>query len=235
MTSMESRRSRHTIYQWGLAALLLATGALSGSLEAMAESVFATAQLYEVRESINCNPGGTTSPLVDPFCALEPRQGFGTRIADATLVGQSKGSLAFEGKMTAEATSVISQVDWNGPAHGKIRVVRKDIGSTTSANFSGQLDLSLFQSGMAPFGPFAGRWRGTKGSLQAGGRVAGLFLAPVPADPMYCPEGVDGLVYLYPGPDGRLVCEPLRFYEFVNLGENVAMPLIRFDVTFFGD
>ena len=90
---MESRRSRHTIYQWGLAALLLATGALSGSLEAMAESVFATAQLYEVRESINCNPGGTTSPLVDPFCALEPRQGFGTRIADATPGESVRGEL----------------------------------------------------------------------------------------------------------------------------------------------
>jgi hypothetical protein len=155
-------------------------------------------------------------------------------------VGQSKGSAAspgsaaLDGKMTADATSVVSQVDWTGPAHGKIRVVRKDIGATTSANFSGQLDLSLFQAGTAPFGPFEGRWRGTKGSLQAGGRVAGLFLAPVLAQYVSCPPDVTGYVYFYPGPEG-FVCEPLKFYEFANLGENLVVPLIRFDVTFFAD
>jgi hypothetical protein len=235
MTSMESRPSGHVGHKWILAALLLFTGVLIGPVAATTQSVFVTAQLYEIRESINCNPGGTTSPLMDPFCAQEPRQGFGTRIADATLVGQSTGSAALDGEMTAEATSVVSQVDWNGPVHGKIRVVRKDIGSTTSANFSGQLDLSLFQAGAAPFGPFEGRWRGTKGSLQAGGRVAGLFLAPVPPGTLPCPENKRGFVYFYPGPDGQLVCEPLKFFEFASLGENVVVPLIRFDVTFFAD
>jgi hypothetical protein len=234
MTSMESRRSRNVVHKWILVALVVGAGVLIGPVAATAQTVFATAQLYEVRETINCNPGGSPLPFVDPFCAREPRQGFGTRIADASLVGQSKGSPAFDGKMTAEATSVVSQVDWTGPAHGKIRVVRKDVGSTTSANFSGQIDLSLFQAETAPFGPFEGRWRGTKGSLQAGGRVAGLFLAPVPAESVYCPEGTTGLVYFYPGPDG-FVCEPLKFYEFANLGENVVVPLIRFDVTFFAD
>src|SRR5262245_283312 len=78
-----------------------------GSAQALAADILATAVLYEVRETINCNPGGSPNPLVDPLCSEEPSQGFGTRIAKATLLGLSEGAPQLTGAMSVEAKSVL--------------------------------------------------------------------------------------------------------------------------------
>jgi hypothetical protein len=136
---------------------------------------YATAVLYEVDETINCNPGGSPDAMLDPFCVQQASKGFGTRIADATLVGTVDGPDEFKGPITVEASSILSQVDWTGPAHGKIRV--QTAGGTTQANMAGQLDLSLLQKGLAPLAPISGKWHGTKG-FGAGGSFSGVFEVP---------------------------------------------------------
>jgi hypothetical protein len=157
-----------------------------------APAPYAMATLYEVREDINCNPGGTPDPLADPFvrafCLEETLHGFGTRLADATLEGGLHGlpggvsgptSGEFTGPITVQADSILSQVDWNGPAHGKLEV--QTANGPVIANMQGTLDLSMAKFGLATIG---GKWRGMKGTLQAGGEFKGLFLLP-----FACPAG----------------------------------------------
>ena len=136
---------------------------------------YATAILYEVDESINCNPGGSPDPMLDPFCVQESAHGFGTRIADATLEGTILGPPEISGSINVEATSILSQVDWTGPAHGKIRI--QTASGTVQANMAGQLDLSLLEKGSAPLAPISGKWHGTKG-FNVGGTFSGVFEVP---------------------------------------------------------
>jgi hypothetical protein len=128
-----------------------------------------------VDETINCNPGGSADPMLDPFCVQESSRGFGTRIADAVLEGTVQGPAPFNGAIHVDATSILSQVDWTGPAHGKIRV-QNDAG-TVQGNMAGQLDLSLLQKGSAPLAPISGKWHGTKG-FNVGGTFSGVFEVP---------------------------------------------------------
>ncbi len=170
---------------------------------------YATGVLYEVDETINCNPGGTANPMLDPFCVQESAHGFGTRIADATLAGTVDGPAEFSGPVSVEATSILSQVDWTGPAHGKILV--QSASGTVQANMAGQLDLSLIQKGLAPLAPINGKWHGTKG-FGAGGSFSGVFEVP-----FWCGEASrTGACYLESG-----VVMP------------ADKPLVKLVVTFF--
>jgi hypothetical protein len=151
----------------------------------------ATAVLYEVRETVDCNPGDGTNP----DCSDANAHGFGTRIADATLQGciRSETIPQLNGVIDAEAASILSRVDWTGPAHGKLSVNSGGV----HAVFSGQLNLSLAILGGTPIAPISGHWRGTKGTLRSGGRFEGVFLIPFqlePGGPWF---------YLALGPDGR--------------------------------
>lgn len=166
--------------QAGLAAGILLALSPALAVAQQAPEVYATAMLYEVDESINCNPGGSADPMLDPFCVQESGHGFGTRIADATLQGDVAGPPEFSGPITVEATSILSQVDWAGPAHGKISV--QTAGGTMRANMAGQLDLSLLSKGSAPLAPINGKWHGTKG-FDAGGSFSGVFEVPFVCGP----------------------------------------------------
>jgi len=139
------------------------------------QAPYAVGVLYEVDETINCNPGGSPDARLDPLCVQDSAHGFGTRIADATLLGSVDGPAEFSGPISVEASSILSQVDWTGPAHGKIRV--QTVGGTAQANMAGQLDLSLMQKGLAPLAPISGKWHGTKG-FGAGGSFSGVFEVP---------------------------------------------------------
>jgi hypothetical protein len=140
-----------------------------------AQQSYATAMLYEVAESINCNPGGSPDAMLDPFCVQESAHGFGTRIADATLQGAVDGAPEFSGPISVEATSILSQLDWTGPAHGKMLI--QTVSGTVQATMAGQLDLSLLVKGSAPLAPISGKWRGTKG-FNVGGTFSGVFEVP---------------------------------------------------------
>jgi len=140
-----------------------------------AQAPYATGVLYEVNETINCNPGGSPDAMLDPFCVQESAHGFGTRIADATLQGAVDGPPEFSGPISVEATSILSQVDWTGPAHGKMLI--QTASGTVQATMAGQLDLSLLQKGSAPLAPISGKWHGTKG-FSVGGSFSGVFEVP---------------------------------------------------------
>lgn len=58
--------------------------------------------------------------------------------------------------MLSWASSVLSKVDWIGPAHGTISV------DGSRAVFSGKLNLSVARMGV-PLAPISGKWHGTKG------------------------------------------------------------------------
>lgn len=139
------------------------------------QTPYATGVLYEVDETINCNPGGDPNAMLDPFCVQESAHGFGTRIADATLQGSVDGPAEFSGPISVEATSILSQVDWTGPAHGKMLI--QTASGTVQAIMAGQLDLSLLQKGSAPLAPISGKWHGTKG-FSVGGSFSGVFEVP---------------------------------------------------------
>ena len=179
-TRTPSEGGKGTCQRPGARAGVLVLGALLAVLTpglALAEvAPFATAEIYEVREEIICNPGDSTAPDCTE-AASEQSNGFGTRIADATLRGRATGG--FAGDITVEAASVLSRVDWTGPAHGKM-TINTDSGTTLHAVFSGQLNLSLAMMGTAPspLAPISGTWRGTKGTLQGGGRFQGVFVVP---------------------------------------------------------
>jgi hypothetical protein len=176
---------------------------------------YATGVLYEIREDITCNPGGSTLPS----CA-DGAMGFGVRIADATLTGNIQGSLPFSGPVTLDAASVLNLRSWMGPATGKMTLQ-----SGVRATFSGQLNLSLAIFANQPLAPISGTWHGTRGTLQAGGNFDGLFLIPfqLPGHPEL------GWVYLELAgsqPTGGVT--PLLPTEFSASG----VPLVKLVVSF---
>jgi hypothetical protein len=163
----------------GLGSLLVALSLLAAGPAAAQDAPFARGVLYELAEDINCNPGPEgTFPEVPADCSNVASNGFGTRIADAVLKGYVWGPAdsPFNGEIEADAASILSKVDWTGPAHGKLRIN----GGAVHAVFSGQLNLSLAMLGGKPLAPIAGTWTGTKGTLKAGGRFEGVFLIPFP-------------------------------------------------------
>ena len=172
---MECDDANQLFRKAGLVAGVLLVLGPAVAVAQQAETPYATAVLYEVDESINCNPGGSANPMLDPFCVQESSRGFGTRIADALLAGEVTGPAEFNGPITVEATSILSQVDWTGPAHGRMRI--QTANGTVQANMAGQLDLSLLHSGSAPLAPISGRWRGTRG-FTVGGTFSGVFEVP---------------------------------------------------------
>jgi hypothetical protein len=142
-------------------------------------------------------------------CVQEAGHGFGTRIADATLTGTIDGPVEFSGPISVEATSILSQVDWTGPAHGKMRI--QTASGAVQANTAGQLDLSLAQKGSAPLAPISGKWHGTKG-FNVGGSFSGVFELP-----FWCADASPkGICYLE---NGRLV--------------PAETPLVKLVVTFY--
>ena len=178
------------------------------------QTPYATAELYEVEESINCNPSGGPNPVASPLCLQQTSNGFGTRIAQATVeggVGGFPGGVTgppvFSGGITVQAMSIISKVDWNGPAHGSMQV---DALPTVFAHFAGQLDLSLMVKSGVPLAPISGKWNGQKG-FSVGGTFAGVFEIP-----FGCPNSPSGACYLE---NGVVVPAPI--------------PLVKLVVTFF--
>ncbi len=215
------------------AVLLLALTPVSARAQIAFESWIA----YEIREAINCNPGGTTTPLGDPLCLQETTHGFGTRIADATIVGGLSGlpggvfdpaTGAPLGGVTISASSIMSQVDWTGPVHGKFSVVLMG-GQVLTGTLSGQLDLSLLRFRRIPLAPIRGHWRGIKGSLKAGGTFTGVFLLPFP-----CQTTIDPACYLLLGPTGQPAGEvPVQTNEFVDVPGIGPVPLVKLLVSLF--
>jgi hypothetical protein len=182
------------------AVLVLAALAVAAVSPAAAEeTLFARGVLYELGEYIDCNPGPEGAfPAMPADCSNVLTQGFGTRIADAYLRGQVWGppDSPFNGEIEADAASILSKVDWTGPAHGKVRVG----GGAVHAVFSGQLNLSLAMLWGKPLAPISGKWTGTKGTLKAGGRMEGVFLIPFAGSAVGRPEP---WVYLALDEDGR--------------------------------
>ena len=90
---MKRNGAESTSWRTGLVGGLLA---LSPALAVaqQAQTPFASAVLYEVREDINCNPGTSTAP----DCGDTTANGFGTRIADATLEGATTGAIPKRGQ-----------------------------------------------------------------------------------------------------------------------------------------
>jgi hypothetical protein len=177
---------------------------------------YAMGVLYEIREDINCNPGGSMMPN----CA-DGARGFGVRIADATLTGNIQGPLPFSGPVTLDASSVLNQRSWMGPANGKMTLQ-----NGVRATFSSQLNLSPAILVNQPLAPISGTWQGTRGTLQAGGDFEGLFLIPfqLPGHPEL------GWLYMELAgcqPTGGVT--PLLPTEFSASGA----PLVKLVVSFF--
>ena len=214
---MERNDTKQLSWKAGLVAGVLL--ALSPALAVAQQVPYAKGVLYEIREEINCNPGPSTAPN----CA-DGAMGFGVRIADATLTGNIVGPPPFSGPVTIDASSVLNQRDWTGPAHGKIM-----LDSGVRATFSGQLNLSLAIFANQPLAPISGKWQGTKGTLQAGGDFSGFFLIPfrLPGQP-----GL-GLFYLELDANGQPTggVTPLLPNEFSAAG----MPLVKLVVAFFNN
>jgi hypothetical protein len=161
-------------------AVLLAVLTVAVSPAATADDApIATGVLWELAEHIDCNPGPEGDyPQVPADCSGVSSNGFGTRIADALLWGHIQGPAGspLNGEIVTEAASILSRVDWTGPAHGKLRI--ND--GAVHAVFSGQLNLSMAMVWGKPLAPISGRWTGTKGTYKGGGRMEGLFLIPFP-------------------------------------------------------
>jgi hypothetical protein len=199
-----------------LAGLALGLGPPVALAQGLCTRPFATGRLFETVETIKCNPGGAADPSLDPFCLQEVSQGFGTRIADARLEGTIDGPEGLNGAATVEASSILSQVDWIGPAHGTI------IAGDSRTVFSGQLNLSLARMGI-PLAPISGKWRGTKG-LQAGGEFAGAFFVPLACPPE---SGLHGACYVRLDEQGNIV-------GFVQAETPTGIPQVKLEVTFCG-
>jgi hypothetical protein len=202
---------------WGL----LAGAAVSllparGAGQTSCPNPVATGTFFEVAETIECHPGGPADPAEDPFCTAEVSRGFGTRIADARLEGVIEGPGAFSGAATVEASSILSQVDWIGPAHGTIAV------DGSEARFSGRLNLSVARSGV-PLAPISGKWHGTKG-LKAGGSFTGMFFLPFPCPPE---SGLTGACYVRLDESGNIA-------GFVPADAPEGVPLIKLEIAFCG-
>lgn len=199
-TQMKRNGAKSVSWKAGLVGGLFLALSPALAVAQQAQTPYATGILYEMREDINCNPGSSTAPnCVPPSPATSPADnsgGFGVRIADATLTGNIVSLTSFSGPVTLDASSILNQRDWTGPAHGKMTFA-----DGVRATFSGQLNLSLAMFAGQPLAPISGKWQGTKGTLQAGGDFGGLFLIPVP---LGCSSGVaPGCFYLELGPDGQ--------------------------------
>lgn len=228
---MDRKVSRRT----GVVALLV-VGALLALVPAaaMAQTPYAQGVLYEVREDVNCNPGDSTAPDCDVLTGTSAH-GFGVRLANATLLGGVPpflggvlGPPEFTGAMTINASSVLSQVDWTGPIHGKFSVANVS-GKTVTATLSGQLDLSPAIFGSVPIAPVSGQWHATKGTLKAGSPFAGVFLIP-----FACPVGtpwVGQACYLALDANGQPTggVVPLLAGEYAG----GVVPLVKLLVTLF--
>lgn len=197
-----------------LAGLALGLGPPAALAQLPCAVPFATGRFFEIVETINCNPGGRADSSADPFCLNEVSRGFGTRIADARLEGTIDGPDGLNGAATVEASSILSQVDWIGPAHGTI------VAGGSRTVFSGQLNLSLARSGV-PFAPISGKWRGTKG-LKAGGEFGGAFFVPFACPPE---SGLLGACYVRLDEHGNIV-------GFVQAEAPTGIPLVKLEVTF---
>ena len=204
-------RARATV-----ASTLLVLAATPASAQLRCADPVATATFYEVAETIECNPGGASDPLLDPFCLDAPARGLGTRLADARLEGTIAGPEGFRGEATITASSVLSRVDWTGPARGAILV------DGSRAVFSARLDLSVARAGV-PLAPISGRWHGTHG-LRLGGEFTGMFFVPFPCPPE---SGLEGACYVRLDERGNVIgLEPAEVRD--------GLPLVRLDVTFCG-
>jgi len=132
---------------------------------------------------------GSATPPDGGACAVDVPQGCPSwakdvkPIIDARCLGcHGEGGIAssrfdyttYAGVFRAHA-SILSQVDWTGPAHGKMLI--QAASGTVQANMAGQLDLSLAQKGSAPLAPISGKWHGTKG-FGVGGTFSGVFEVP---------------------------------------------------------
>jgi hypothetical protein len=159
-----------------------------------------------------------------------------TRIADARLEGEGVGTLA--GHWTVEASSILSQVDWTGPAHGKITIDGPN--GTVHAVFSGQLNLSLaiLAAEPTPLAPISGTWRGTKG-MKGNGRFGGAFVIPfqVPGTPpewwFYLDLDENGQPKRDPE-TGRPILAMLKQNEFLQTPAG-PVPLVKLRATFFSN
>ena len=190
------KRNSATSVSWkaGLVGGLLLALSPAFAVAQQAQQVpYATGVVYEIREDIACHPGGAVNPMADPMCfAAAASDGFGTRIADAMLEGGQNGFPGgvlgppeFSGAISVEASSILSRVDWTGPAHGKI--VLQTANGTVVANMAGQLDLSLAGKGIPP-APISGKWHGIKG-FNVGGSFSGVFEIPFPCGEEASPNG----------------------------------------------
>jgi hypothetical protein len=207
---MESDDTKRLSGKAGLVAGVLLALSPAAALAQQTEQPYATAVLFELDETINCNPGASPNPMIDPFCLQASTHGFGTRIADAMLAGTVDGPPEFSGPINVEASSILNQVDWTGPAHGKLLI--QTAGGTVQANMAGQLDLSLTQKGSAPLAPIAGKWHGIKG-FGVGGTFSGVFEVP-----FWCGDASPtGVCYLEKGAmvpaDTALVKLVVSFYN----------------------
>lgn len=210
-----------------LAGLLLA---LSPTI-AQAQSSFFSVVVYEVREDIQCHPGGT--PAL-PDCSDLSAQGFGTRIAQATLTGTASGQVS--GGITFNASSVISQVDWIGPAHGSF--IANTAQGAVSGRLGGELNLSLalpLRPTSLPLAPISGRWTSTGRTAHAGGSFTGMFVIPFP-----CALPGTGFCYLAIDPaTGQPGVDPATGFPVVAVQPNelnsLGVPLVKAFVNFFND
>ena len=196
------------------AAALLSAG--STDAQTPCAEPIAVGTFYEVEETIECNPGAAADPALDPFCLQEISRGFGTRIADARLEGTIVGPPGFNGAATIRASSVLSQVDWIGPARGTISVDRSRVA------FSGKLNLSVTRSGV-PLAPISGKWHGTKG-LPLRGEFTGMFFIPFACPPA---SGLTGACYVRLDEAGNIA-------GFMQAEARDGTPLVRLDVPFCG-
>ena len=218
---MDFNDMKRLSWKAGLVAGVLLALSPALAVAQQAQTPYATGTLYEVREDINCNPGASTAPN----CA-DGAPGFGVRIADATLTGNITSATDFSGPVTLDASSILNQRDWTGPAHGKMTLQ-----NGVRATFSGQLNLSLAIFASQPLAPISGKWQGTKGTLHAGGDFSGVFLMPVP---LGCSQGTaPGCFYLDLSaagkPTGQFV--PLRPEEYTSAGAG----LVKLMAVFFNN
>lgn len=212
MDALRRRRLRGTSGM--LASLLFGLSPAWARAQATCAEPFATATFFEVAETINCNPGGAADPALDPFCLEQIARGFGTRIARARLEGNIDGPPGFSGAATIQASSVLSKVDWIGPAQGTISV------DGSRARFSGKLNLSVARMGV-PLAPISGKWHGTMG-LKAGGDFVGMFFIPFACPPE---SGLTGACYVRLDEQGNIA-------GFVPADAPTGIPLVKLELTF---
>src|SRR5262249_14987544 len=145
------------------------------------------------------------------------------RIADAILLGGGdvpggvSGSI--NGGIAMDASSILSQVDWTGPVHGKLTVPDR-----TRVTFSGHPNLSLpiMVLPPIPIAPVSRNRQVTRGPVRAGGTFAGTFLIP-----FACGEASPtGACYLL---NGQPI--PVEPNEIGTLPDGTRVPLVKLVFT----